>query len=199
MIKSAFELAMERASDIKSDKNALYRQQALDKGKQTASLLFNDADPDKNIKKDWEGVRNEIDKENRKHFDSGFVSILMANFFLPKTKTDLELLEKLQKGFALYYSGNDLAYIFEELGNIYQGYLDALEDLENNIVQHFSAALKEKEEQLSAQMGTAIKLDPRMDPKFAEALKQNKQRLDQQYQQVIEQARSELKKRVKVE
>ena len=52
--------------------------------------------------------------------------------------------------------------------------------------------MREKEQQIAQQTGRRVKLDPASDPEFAKVLNQNLQRLQQQYSQVVEQAREQL-------
>jgi glutamine synthetase adenylyltransferase len=52
--------------------------------------------------------------------------------------------------------------------------------------------VQQKEQEIQRQTGTSVKLDPASDPEFAKALAQHMQRLQAQYNQVIDQAKEQL-------
>ncbi len=193
-IKSALELALEKTADIQSDKTKLHQHDALQKGKRLASkFLYPEPDSEEapvNLK---EALR-EVNKEDVKTVRQGIVDVILSNLTLPHDELNEELLDRAAEGLDfLLNNKKQVSYIFKQLKEFLNQYLQNKEQVRENLEQQFAPRLRQKEEALQQKFGAAVELDPASDPEFAEYLKQNYAELDKQYQDALNQMKEQLK------
>lgn len=187
-IKSALELALERTADVKSDKSRIEAHEAKKLGMKLAGRLMEDA------KINVKGELGKLDRDRRKAAREGLISVLMAQLSLPTQESDLERLRAAATGFMAV--GRDTAMVESVMGQVeqlLQQYLDHKNQLVESLRKQFEPRLRQQEEEIARQTGQRIKLDPASSPEFAKVLSQNLQRLQAQYNQVIDQAREQLR------
>ncbi len=187
-IKSALELALERTADIKGDKSLIEANETKQLGMKLAGTLLDK--PDTNVKAEI----NKLDREKRKWAREGFISVLTSHLSLPSQEADLQRLRTVTKGLeAVAKDRSAVVTVMEQVEQLLQQYLDNKTQLVESLRQQFEPRLRQQEQEIAQQTGTRVKLDAASDPEFAKALSQNVQRLQSQYNQVIEQARDQLK------
>jgi len=187
-IKSALELALERTADVKSDKSLIEANETKKVGMKLAGRLIDS--PDMDVR----GELNKLEKEKRQWAREGFISVLTSHISLPTQETDLQRLRAVTKGLeAVARDRSAVVTVMEQVEQLLQQYLDNKNQLVESLRQQFEPRLRQQEQEIAQQTGTRVKLDPANDPEFAKALSQNMQRLQSQYNQVIEQARDQLK------
>ena len=187
-IKSALELALERTADVKSDKSRIEAHEAKKLGMKLAGRLMEDA------KINVKGELGKLDRDRRKAAREGLISVLMAQLSLPTQESDLERLRAAATGFMAV--GRDTAMVESVMGQVeqlLQQYLEHKNQLVESLRKQFEPRLRQQEEEIARQTGQRIKLDPASSPEFAKVLSQNLQRLQAQYNQVIDQAREQLR------
>lgn len=187
-IKSALELALERTADVKSDKSLIEANETKKIGMKLAGRLIDN--PATDVKAEFK----KLDREKRKWAREGFVSILISHLALPTQETDLQRLQTVTKGFeAVAQDRSAVAAVMEQVEQLLRQYLDNKTQLVESLRQQYEPRLRQQEQEIAQQTGNRVKLDPASDPEFAKALSQNMQRLQSQYNQVVEQARDQLK------
>ena len=187
-IKRALELALERTKDVKGDKESVRAYEMKQEGKRLVSKLMEDPSIDlKKIVKEYPG-------KDQKAVKDGFFEILLANLALPTDKVDIQKLEPLRKGFE-YATGDrrNVSYLFEQLDQLLNQYLDNKEQLIEQLRQQFSQRIRQREQEASGQMGTPVRIDPASDPEFSRALSQHLGNLQDQYGGVIDQVKEQLR------
>ena len=186
-IRSAWEMALERTKDIKSDPQAVKAHEAKNRGKRLVAKLLDD--PDFDLKK----ALKQEPKEEIKWVKEGLFSIIQSSIILPKGNADLTRFDQLAE--ILGSVASDRRAIQNTTSQIRQFLSQYLED-RNQVIeylrQQYSSRLRQREEQLSQQYGTPVKLDPSSDPEFSNAIQDNLSKLDRQYQDGLTQAKQHL-------
>jgi ElaB/YqjD/DUF883 family membrane-anchored ribosome-binding protein len=135
-----------------------------------------------------------MDREKRKWAREGFISVVLSHISLPAQENDLQRLRTVTKGLeAVAQDKSAVVAVMEQVEQLLQQYLDNKGQLVESLRQQFEPRLRQKEQEIAKQTGSPVKLDPVNDPEFGKALAQNMQRLQAQYNQVIAQAREQLK------
>ncbi len=187
-IKSALEMALERTADVKSDRTKIEAHEAKQEGMKLAGRLMD------NPKVDVKAELHKLPREKRSAAREGFISVLMSQLALPTQESDLERLRSAAKGFGSVAKDSSMVdSVMGQVEQLLQQYLDQKNHLVETLRQQFEPRLRQQEEEIARQTGQRVKLDPSNSPEFAKALSQNLQRLQSQYNQVIDQAREQLK------
>lgn len=187
-IKSALELALERTADVESDKSRIEAHETKQLGMKLAGKLV------ENPKTDIDAEFRKLDKQKREWAREGYVSVLLSHLALPTQEADIERLKSVTSGLGhVARDKGSVKAVMEQVEQLLQQYLDNKNQLVESLRQQFEPRLREKEQQIASQTGQRIKLDPASDPEFAKALNQNLERLRGQYNQVINQAKDQLK------
>jgi hypothetical protein len=186
-IKSAIELAMENTADVEADRGALKRAKAVKEAKKTVSLFLNG--------EDCEIFPDTV--EEKEAYRETLVDSLLLNLKLPRENKDLGRLVYLEKGFSQLMTQKkdqeELTALFGQLKNFLAQYLDAREQLVENLIRQYEPQLRQKEAQLREQTGQDIRLTPDQDPEFLKFLQSQQQAMNSQYEEVIKQAKDQLK------
>ena len=123
----------------------------------------------------------------------GYYQTLFANITLPLDETGLETLDKIHAALdMLAKDKRQLQHIHQQLRQFFTQYLEDRKRLEDALLKQFAGKLRQKEEQLSRQVGAPVKLNPASDPEFANAYKLNQGQLDSRYGQALEQFKQEI-------
>lgn len=188
-IKSALELALEKTKDVKSDPKTLEAHEHRNIGKRLASRLQEESDFD--LKKELK----QYSGERRGWIEEGFFQVVLAGISLPNSEEELERITNLKNGLAVVLgNGRELEYLFQQVHGLFKQYLDNRQHLIEQIRSQYSQRMRQREEELSRQYGTQVKMDPASDPEFNKTLQDNLGRLREQYEGVLQQVRDELKR-----
>jgi hypothetical protein len=186
-IKSALELALEKTKDVKSDPKTVEAHEHRTVGKRLASRLQEESGFD--LKKELKAYSG----EKRRWVEEGFFEVILSSISLPASEEDLDRLTTIRDGLAVVVgSGRDLQYVFQQLHGLFKQYLDNRQQLIENIRSQYSQRMQQREQELSRQYGTQVKMDPSSDPEFSKTLQDNLGRLRDQYDGVVDQVRGEL-------
>jgi hypothetical protein len=186
-IKSALELALERTADVKSDKSRVEAHEARQTGMRLAGRFLDD--PSLDVKSEI----NRLDEGRRAPTRDGFYHVLTSHLALPVQESDINRLRAVQSGIQRVVRDPALVEgLMDQVVQYLQQYLDTKNQLTERLREQFEPRLRQKEQQIAQQTGRQVRLDPANDPEFAKALSENLQRLQQQYEQVIVQAKEQL-------
>ncbi|MFO7850230.1 MAG: DUF6657 family protein, partial [Spirochaetia bacterium] len=94
-IKSAWEIALERTSDIKSDKTSVRANELKREGQKIASEYVNADSPDP---KTLSANLKKYSKEERKEVEKSVFEVLLSQISLPRNNQFKEKLETAKKG-----------------------------------------------------------------------------------------------------
>lgn len=181
-IKSALELAMERASGIKIDKADLKRKELEQKGKEAASNYLNK--PKYNFS-EW---IKELEEDEKKNCLAGVLWVFVKNINLPNTTKDVDRLITIKEGFLLFSDQKDeIENLFTQLITAYQQYIDNSKTLLEQAKTDFAPQLQQKAAQLAQQTGQMVPIDPETDRDFIEFHRDQQVQVDDHYKAFIKQ------------
>jgi hypothetical protein len=188
-IKSALEIALERTKGVEADKEALAANQFITEGKKAVSRYLSEDNLDlKQALAGYGGKEAAWVKE-------GIFQALSANLKLPYDELALMATKKAGKGFtALVNDPKKLGRLLVQMEQFLADYLQERHRLVEAVEKKYAPMLRQKEEEMSRQMGARVKIDPAMDPQFQKLLRDNLALLEERYGEVLEQVRQELRK-----
>ncbi|MBF9018338.1 MULTISPECIES: DUF6657 family protein [unclassified Oceanispirochaeta] len=189
-IKSALELALEKTADLKTDKKAVKKNMMNREGKVSVSTFLENPKKSEFIDK-----MKFYKDEELGWFKNGAMDTILANITLPRLESDSNKLIPLNAALAIV-SGDkeETDSMFEQLKQLFSQYLSNLDQLEASMKQQYEPQLRQKEQQLSQQSGQEVHLTPEQDPEFLKVLSEQISRMDQQYQDVLKQAKDQIRK-----
>lgn len=188
-IKSAYELAMERASKVKVDKKEIRRKTLETNGKEAASAFLNKP------KYSFSNWLSELTEENRKDTIKGVVWVFTKNITLPKSTADVDKLLKIKEGFLLISKEEAhevLNEAFNQLTTAFQQYIENSKTLLEQCKQEFAPQLQQKAMQLAQQTGQMVPIEPETDRDFIEFHRGQQEQVDEHYKQFIKQITDQL-------
>lgn len=187
-IKSALELAMERAGNIKVDKAEIKRKELEQKGKEAASSFLNKP------KFDFISWLDELKDEEKKDSIDGVVWVFNKNITLPSSTADIDKIIKIKEGYTLISDRkDDIESIFTQLITALGQYIDNSKTLLEQAKQEFAPRLQHKAMQIAQQTGQMINIDPETDRDFIEYHKGQQDQVDEHYKNIITQVTDALK------
>ncbi|MGE4525533.1 MAG: DUF6657 family protein [Sphaerochaeta sp.] len=191
IIKSAWELALEKAENLQVDPVKIKRDLKVKEGRQLAGTFLSDIDATKeSTKKQYDAVPIE-DKEA---FKEGMALTMLSNLALPRSAAFKESFAKvLDLGMILGEGNEQLEQLLGQLEGFFSQYLENQEDLVERLKQQYAPALQQKEAQLRKQYGPNFTLRPEQDPEFMKLLDKQLSQLDEQYTNILTQAKLQIK------
>ena len=187
VIKSAFELALERTKDIAGDKEALEASASVTEGKKIVSRFIDD----KEVK-----IRDELKKYDKKKLESvreGMLQALLANLVLPYDELGMQRNRRVTEGLADLGKGSrQLGQLFGQIEDFFKEYIEERKRVRDLIEDRYGQKLKQKEAELSRQMGQPVKIDPSQDPEFVNLLRQNMGNLEARYGEVLSRVKEQI-------
>ncbi|MGL1891510.1 MAG: hypothetical protein OCD02_07785 [Spirochaetaceae bacterium] len=186
-IKSAYELAMERASKVTIDKTELKRKELEKTGKEAGSSFLNK--PKYNFNK-W---LEELPEAEKIDSIKGSIWVLIRNINLPNTTADVDKLIKIKEGFLILKpDGPEIEQIFTTLISVYQQYIDNSQKLLEQSKAEFAPKLQQKAMQLAQQTGKVEPIEPETDRDFITFHRGQQEQLDTHYKAYIKQTTEQL-------
>lgn len=187
IIKSALELAMERADGVKIDKVGLKKQDLEQKGKEAASqFLFKP-------KYNFSNWLEELQDDDKKDSINGVIWVFIKNINLPMTTADVDKIIKIKEGFLLLSDKKEeLEEAFTSLITAYQQYIDNSKTLLEQSKTEFAPRLQQKAMQLAQQTGQMVPIEPETDRDFIEYHRGQQDQVDDHYKAYIKQITDKL-------
>lgn len=181
-IKSALEIAMERANHIKIDKAGLKKRECEKAGKEAASQFLNK--PKYNLSKWLEELPNEKREDSLK----GVLWVFIKNINLPNSTADVDRLLKIKEGCLLVCDKKeDISEIFKQLTEVFQQYIENSKTLLEQCKSEFAPKLQQKAMQLAQQTGQFTPIEPETDREFIEFHREQQDRVSEHFKAYIKQ------------
>ena len=188
-IKSALELAMEKTADMAIDREKLKQKDLRKKGQILASTILS------NTEKEGAAKLQFFSSEEIRYVKEGIGETVISNIRLPLHINSESNLEILEKTFSLISDKEEIySLVFDQLKQLYVKFIDDVQNLSEGLKQQYMPVLMQKQQQLMQQTGQNVQLEPEQDPEFLEILSKNRKALEEQYNNVITQAKAELQK-----
>ena len=191
IIKSAWELALEKTASLEADPDKIKRDLKVKEGRQIAATFLNDIDSTKEGTekrfKSFEGKDKEAVKE-------GMALTLLSNLSLPRNVAFKDSFSKvLELGSIVGEGHEEFAQLLGQLEGFFSQYLESQEDLVERLKQQFAPHLQQKEAQLRQQYGPNFTLRPEQDPEFMKILDKQLGQIEEQYTNILNQAKDQIK------
>jgi len=189
VIKSAWEIALEKTQDIHVNSEKIARNEKIQEGRKLAAAFLNDEE------KTVEEVQKQVKTykgQDKELIMKGLVTALLDNISLPQTEGYKHGFQKVQE-LTMIIGDKKLSALVGQLGQFFDQYLAQIKQMTEKAKQQYQPRLEQKQEQLRAQYGDDIVLQPEQDPDFLKMLNQALKQLDAQYGQVITQAKEEIR------
>jgi hypothetical protein len=191
-IKSAFEIAMERSEDVKSDKSSLEAHEYRTTGKRLASKFLEDPGEKEN---DLGKQLKSYSGKQKVHVKEGMFETLLNNITLPLDDFDEKRFKTIEQGMhSLLPDKRFVSSIFQQIQQFFQQYVENKKQIKSHLEQQFAQKLQQKQQEVSQRLGTEVELDPEQDPEFSSYLKQHTSQLTAQFQEALDQGKEELRK-----
>lgn len=191
-IKSAWEIALEKTEGITIDKEKMKYQSDVEKARKAAgSYMLAD-------KADDEAFITNLKDIDPKAMKEGLLMTADANISLPESEEgNEERFRRIKTIIAIASDNNSNALaLTDELIGFLKQYPLHRKDLVEKMKAQYKPILDEKSEKLSKQYGQDIHLTYENDKEFMEAASKNLERLENQYQQTVRNAKAQLKQMI---
>ena len=191
-IKSAWEIALEKTEGITIDKEKMKYQSDVEKARKAAgSYMLADTADD-------EAFINNLKDIDPKAVKEGLLMTVDANISLPESEEgNEERFRRIKTIIAIASDNNSNALaLTDELIGFLNQYPLHRKDLVEKMKAQYKPILDEKSEKLSKQYGQDIHLTYENDKEFMEAASKNLERLENQYQQTVRNAKAQLKQMI---
>lgn len=191
LLKSAWEIALERTEDIEIDTQKIRKDMLIDEGRRMAGAYLSD------IEALFSTLQSAVEKksdEEKPLIKKGLAITVVANIALPQSDEYSTRVEKMQNIARLIDEGESEAV--ELLGQIstFMGkYLDSRDNLLERARAQYQPLFEQKQQQQSAQYGRATYSSMEQDPEFVQFLQKNYNQLSSQFQQTLDNAKAQLK------
>jgi hypothetical protein len=197
IIKSAWELALEKTENLQADPKKIKKEQLIKRGRQLAATFLMDIDATK------EGTKKQYASyvgQEKDAVKEGMAITFLSNLSLPRNATYKESFSKvLELGGILGDGNEELKELLGQLEGFFSQYLENQEDLIERMKQQFAPHLQQKQAQLQQQYGPNFTLRPEQDPEFMKLLDKQLGQLDEQYTNILNQVKDQIKQILGVE
>ncbi len=189
-LKSAWEIALEKTEELNVDLEKINREKAIKLGRKICGLYINDIDFTK------DKLIEAYDKEeNKKALREGIVNNLLLNICLPKDESFEKTIDKLIDIIQILDEYNEqLVTTLNQIKEFFNQYLNHQNDLVNQMKEQFEPVIKQKEAQLQQQYGPNFSYTADQDQEFMKLLEDNLKKLDDQYNQSLNEVKEQIKK-----
>lgn len=196
IIKSAWELALEKTATLEADPVKIQRDLKIKEGRQLAANFLMDMDV---TQEDTQKKYDAYPKKDKLIIREGMALTLLANLTLPRTPLFKESFPQLLALGTIVAEGDEqITGLLGQVENFFTQYLTNQEDLIERMKQQFGPHLEQKQAQMRQQYGPNFVLRPEQDPEFMKLLDKNLAQLDEQYNGILDQAKDQMKELLKI-
>ncbi|WP_422480242.1 DUF6657 family protein [Pleomorphochaeta sp. DL1XJH-081] len=191
LLKSAWEIALEKTEGIEADPEKIRKDNLIGEGRRLAGTYLTDIEADgKSFEKGFKSVK----AEDKPLVRQGIASTVLLNVALPQSPDFTERLEKMHHIVEIIDGPeSDTAGLIGQIGQFMGKYFEARESLLERAHQQYKPMYEQKREQMMQKYGKAPSMSMDQDPEFVQMLQRNYTQLSNQYQEVLDQAKDQLK------
>ena len=186
-IKSAWEIALERTDDIEIDVDRIRKNETLDKIRRIAGAYLVAETPDN------EGLNEKLSDYSNDDVREALTTIIINKLSLPADEVIDDRYTRLSFILSLIAKNEDTMTLFGQIAPFLMQYPVHKKQLIEQMKAQFEPLLREKEAKMKEQYGEGFHVSLDQDKEFLEILKQNLERLDEQYQKTLDDAKEQLR------
>ena len=188
VIKSAWEIALEKLKDTKVSDKELQEAEYFDEGKKIAVRFL------KEEKIDLDKLLSAYPDSERKSVKEGFEHILYINVVLPKSERALKENRKAMEGLVIIKKKKqEAAQICNVIEEQLKNYHKQREEVYKQIKKQFEKQFEQTKQALEQQLGRAVNIEVGNQPEFQKQLKEIYAQLDSEYTAFLEEYKNQLK------
>ncbi len=191
LLKSAWEIALEKTENIEIDTEKIKRDNLIDEGRRMAGTYLVDLDA---LFSTLETAFKEKSEEEKLLIKKGLALTIIANIALPQSDDYQVRVEKMQRIASLIESEeSESIELLAQIGTFMGKYLDSRDNLLERARTQYKPLFEQKRQQMEAQYGRSSYSSMEQDPEFIQFLQKNYNQLSNQFQQTLDNAKSQLK------
>ncbi|MHC1691414.1 MAG: DUF6657 family protein [Sphaerochaetaceae bacterium] len=191
LLKSAWEIVMDRTENIQADPEKIHKEDLRKDGRRLAgSYLLGVDGNEQEVQRTYAACA----PQDKPLMREGIATTIILNIALPQ---DAEYTARFERMLSLstLISG-DSEGPMQMLGQIRQffdQYLGARDSLMERMKQQYQGVFAEKQERIAQKYGKGINASIEQDPEYLQLVQRGYTQLSTQYQQVLDQAKNNLK------
>ena len=191
LLKSAWEIALEKTENIEADPEKIRRDMTLNEGRRLAGSFLSDPENDGS---QLEQAYRSAKRDDKPLLKRGLASTVVLNVALPQSPDYEQRIAKMRHiAEIIDGSESDTVQLLGQIGQFMGKYLQARDSLLDRAKQQYAPMYEDKKERMIQKYGKTTNLPLDQDPEFIQLLQKNYNQLSNQYQQVLEQAKEQLK------
>lgn len=191
LLKSAWEIALEKTEGIEADPEKIRRDNIISEGKHLAGAYLTDIEADGSALRE---AYRKAEDDQKDLLKVGMATTVLLNIALPQTSDFSDRLEKIRTIVEIIDGPeSDTVGLIGQIGQFMDKYLQARDSLLERAHQQYQPMYEQKREQMMQKYGKAPNMSMDQDPEFMQILQRNYTQLSNQYQQVLDQAKDQLK------
>ena len=187
-IKSALEVALERASAIKVEPEKALELEFLPQGKVLAARFI--SDPGLNI----EAELNKIQPEGRTYARRGLEETWLAGLTLPRDEAGLQANRRRMDGLQLLKKDKGaLKQALKEMETLFQYYASAMQQAYVNLKEDLAGKVAQAQQRMGRQPGGRGSVEVERLPEFQEEWLRASSQISTQYEALLEEKRRQIR------
>lgn len=193
-IKSAWEIALEKTEGMEIDQEKIRHNSTIDKIRRIAGTYITDNEESK------ESLKDKLKEFSPSLLKEALSQTVLNSLVLPQDDTGLdEKREKIAAIITLAFPDGEITGLYNEIAAHLMQYPKHKEELVKKLKDQIEPMLREKEAQMREKYGQSVHLTLENDKEAMEMVKSYIDRLNQQYQEVLDEGKAEMKKKLEEE
>lgn len=191
LLKSAWEIALEKTENIEADPEKIKRDLTINEGRRLAGAYLNDPEQDgSRLAHAYQSAQ----PDDQPLLKRGIAATIVLNVALPQSEDYEQRIAKMRH-MAQILDGQEgkSVQLIGQIGQFMGKYLQARDSLLERAKQQYEPMYQDKKERMMQQYGKSTNLPLDQDPEFIQLLQKSFNQLSNQYQQVLDQAKGQLK------
>jgi hypothetical protein len=191
LLKSAWEIALEKTEGIEADPEKIRRDNLIGEGKRLAGTYLTDIESDgSELKKAYDLAKD----DEKPLLKKGIASTVLLNVALPQGPDFSDRFERMRHIVEIIDGKeSETVGLLGQIGQFMEKYLQSRDSLLDRARQQYQPMYEQKREQMMQKYGKVPNMSMDQDPEFVQMLQRNYNQLSNQYQQVLDQAKDQLK------
>ena len=191
LLKSAWEIALEKTESIEADPEKIRRDALINEGRRLAGTYLTELESEG---KEIAAALKTATEEDAPYIREGIASTVFLNIALPQSQYYEDRLGRMSHIVAMMDGEqSDAVGLLAQVQQFMGKYLEARETLLDRAKQQYQPMFEQKREQMMQKYGRSTNMSIEQDPEFIQFLQKHFNQLSNQYQQVLDQAKDQLR------
>jgi len=191
LLKSAWEIALEKTESIKADPEKIRTDALRTEGRRLAGSFLTSDDPES---PDPAAAYLACPDADRNYLREGFATTVLMNIAMPQAADYRGRFERMVRLVQLIDGQQSEAIdLMGQIQQFFDQYLAARDKLVERAKQQYQQVFEEKQERLTQKYGRGVDVSMDRDPEFINLVQKGYAQLTAQYQRALDQAKDQLK------